>query len=340
MFKTALLAVAGVLLSCGMAEASTCSGYTYSFSPNTPADAAAVNGNFNYILNCANNQLAPIASPSFTGNVGIGTSSPGYETEVYGPTPWLALNRSSGTGNDAFVLEFGGAPQSYIGLVGTAGALVTGAAVNDVVVRAQGSNILFSTNSGVSAALDITNGGNVGIGTTSPGTTLTVVGDIKVGTSGTNGCVENFAGSALTGTCSSDAALKNFVGNVDGILDRFENLQLVKFYWNGEAAAVYHNSTTVLNTGFIAQAVEKQFPELVTFDKHGYRQLDYTTLSLYGLEATKELKARNDAQSAEIADLKARLDREDHRLARLEARMDVQVTNNSSLDHARYTPTP
>ena len=117
--------------------------------------------------------------------------------------------------------------------------------------------------------------------------------------------MQNFAGTGIAGTCSSDAALKRVKENVSGVLNNFANLQLVKFDWNKKAANVYHNSTAVLNTGYIAKAVERQFPELVSIDDKGYRQIDYTTLSLYGLEAIKELKAVNDKQAVEIADLKS-----------------------------------
>ena len=171
------------------------------------------------------------------------------------------------------------------------------------------------------ARITITGAGGVGIGTTTPAVTLAVVGDARVGTSGTNGCLQNFAGTALAGTCSSDARLKNVVGNVSDVLDKLTSLQLVKFRWNGKAAGIYHDSTTALNTGFLAQAVETQFPELVGIDRLGYRQLDYTTLSLYGIEAIKELKSLDDRQTAQIAFLKSRLDDENQRLAQAEARM-------------------
>jgi hypothetical protein len=181
------------------------------------------------------------------------------------------------------------------------------------------------------------NGGYVGVGTYTPQVELTVAGDIRAGISGTNGCLQNFAGTAIAGTCSSDAALKNVVGDVSDILERFGKLQLVHFRWNTTAGAVYHNSASVLNTGFIAQSVEQQFPELVTFDAHRFRQLDYTSLNLYGLEAIKELKSVVDKQasqiarqSTEIAALKNLLSRSDERLSSLEGRLQNISTANAS----------
>ena len=41
--------------------------------------------------------------------------------------------------------------------------------------------------------------GNVGIGTSAPADKLDVDGDIRVGTSGTNGCLKNNNGGVITG---------------------------------------------------------------------------------------------------------------------------------------------
>ncbi|MCX8513490.1 MAG: tail fiber domain-containing protein [Candidatus Pacebacteria bacterium] len=77
--------------------------------------------------------------------------------------------------------------------------------------------------------LNITGSSNVGIGTTAPSTKLQVNGDIRVGTSGINGCIQNFAGTGLTGTCSSDDRLKTNITEVPSLLDRFSKLRLVNY---------------------------------------------------------------------------------------------------------------
>jgi hypothetical protein len=179
--------------------------------------------------------------------------------------------------------------------------------------------LILGTNN--AAQLTITNAGAVGIGTLSPASRLTVLGDIQVGTSGTNGCLKNFSGGLIAGSCSSDGALKAVVGDVTRVLERLTNLQLVRFRWNATAEKIYHDKAGALNTGFIAQSVEVQFPELVSIDTHGYRQLDYTTLILYGLEATKELAARIKSQESEIAALRGQVSQEASNNARLNARL-------------------
>jgi len=81
---------------------------------------------------------------------------------------------------------------------------------------AQGTSIHFNlTATGTNTPttrMTIMPDGNVGIGTFTDIPTITdklqVSGDIRMGTSGTNGCLKNFAGTGLIGTCSSDRRFK------------------------------------------------------------------------------------------------------------------------------------
>src|SRR5262245_28523481 len=71
-----LLVIAAVVLLNPAARATTCSPYPYpNLSNGTPADATQVKANFDSIMTCANSSLAPLASPSFTGNIGINVSA-------------------------------------------------------------------------------------------------------------------------------------------------------------------------------------------------------------------------------------------------------------------------
>ncbi|MGN6150336.1 MAG: tail fiber domain-containing protein [Rhizomicrobium sp.] len=274
----------------------------------------------------------------FAGNVGIGTNSP---IAVAGGTPALLQLAGSGALASEIVLSTNStAASADIGEIdfattGTSAAEKRSALIYSQLTSASGSavsgNLVFDTNNAgaISQVVVMTSTARVGVGTSSPAVKLAVVGDIRVGTSGTNGCLQNFAGTALTGTCSSDAALKTVRSEVTGVLNKFSELRLVRFNWNNTAAQVFHDSTDVINTGFIAQDVAKQFPELVSLDAKGYRQLDYSTLSLYGLEAIKELKAKNDQQAEEIANLKTRLSLQDQRLSEIERRIGGRSADNN-----------
>jgi hypothetical protein len=66
------------------AQAANCGAYMYTLTNGTVADANQVMSNFNNILSCANSNLAPLAGPHFTGNVGIGNNSPVYQVDVIG----------------------------------------------------------------------------------------------------------------------------------------------------------------------------------------------------------------------------------------------------------------
>jgi hypothetical protein len=148
---------------------------------------------------------------------------------------------------------------------------------------------------------------NVGINTTAPDTRLQVVGDIKVGTSGTNGCVKNFAGTGLIGTCSSDLRLKANVAPFEPMLDRVARLRPVRFTWKAAEFPEYHFGAGI-SSGLIAQDVEQVFPELVATDERGFKMVNYSELPYLTLAAVKELKAGNDSLRVENDELRTRVE--------------------------------
>ena len=133
----------------------------------------------------------------------------------------------------------------------------------------------------------------VGIGTSTPLDKLQVFGDIRVGTTGSNGCIKNYAGTGLTGTCSSDERLKgNIVDFSEGYLDKLINLRVISYNWNDTAKDLNKVDTSVTNYGLLAQNVEQNFPELVSTDSNGYKQVDYSRLPLYLLKSIQELSKK------------------------------------------------
>jgi hypothetical protein len=70
-----------------------CTSYPDPLTNGTTADASQVTSDFTYLAGC----LAPVASPSFTGNVGIGVSSPVAQLEIGGnqsSTSWTTAGLS------------------------------------------------------------------------------------------------------------------------------------------------------------------------------------------------------------------------------------------------------
>ncbi|HET9830604.1 MAG TPA: tail fiber domain-containing protein, partial [Vicinamibacterales bacterium] len=60
---------------------------------------------------------------------------------------------------------------------------------------------------------------------------LQVFGDIRVGTTGTNGCLKNFGAGVIGGTCVSDRRFKRNITPFGPVLDRVTALQPVHFDW-------------------------------------------------------------------------------------------------------------
>ena len=119
-------------------------------------------------------------------------------------------------------------------------------------------------------------GGNVGIGTTSPGEILDVNGTVQ----------------ATSFNATSDARLKDNIVPLNNPLLKIVQLQGVNFTWKKE-------DTNIINAGLIAQDIEKVIPEVVTTQNNEMQQksVNYNGLIPYLIESVKTL-------SNEIEDLK------------------------------------
>ena len=104
-----------------------------------------------------------------SGNVGIGTSSPGNKLDVQGSN--VIVNSKASSGYASFLVD---------GATGSAGYYffkING--VETARIASDASNvILFATGSSASERMRIDNSGNVGIGTATIGSKLTVNGDV------------------------------------------------------------------------------------------------------------------------------------------------------------------
>jgi hypothetical protein len=176
---------------------------------------------------------------------------------------------------------------------------------------------------------------NVGIGTPTPAVTLQVVGDIRVGTSGTNGCLQNFSGSPLSGSCSSDARLKTDIQPFSSLLDKVARLQPVHYHWRVTEHPEYHFGSALIS-GLVAQDVEKVFPDMVSEDARGFKTVNYSELPFLLLESVRELKAENDDLRAQIKSHEASAAKDDeiaelrHEIAELRA----LVTHSAEKDNS------
>jgi hypothetical protein len=135
---------------------------------------------------------------------------------------------------------------------------------------------------------------------------LYVSGDIRIGTStNSSGCLQGFGGSTLAGVCSSDQNLKTNITDIGNVLDKFQALRVVNFNWNSLANNLYGNDVNTINTGYVAQNVESLFPELITTNQEGYKQVNYSALGLYAVEGVKELSVAATQASSTLSALGA-----------------------------------
>jgi hypothetical protein len=254
-----------------------------------------------------------------TGKVGINNSSPALKLDI--------------KGTDAAVASSGSSENGALRL----GANGTNLVLDAGVYSGSGTYSWIQSRNRSDYTSEFTlalnpQGGNVGIGTTTPDfsdfsassrgldiSPSTGHGTIRLSEGGTsyhsylsqvgiNLYLENEApgnviivasggsctmtGAASGGTCFSDARLKTVTGSVSDTLSGLATLDLVNYHWNEKGAAELHASSTMKLTGFLAQQVEAVFPELVHEDKSGYKTLDYGTLSMYGIVAIKDLNLK------------------------------------------------
>ena len=104
---------------------------------------------------------------------------------------------------------------------------------------------------------------------------------------------------------SSDSRLKTNVNGISSALDKVVKLRGVTFNWDSSKKP---SADKKLQYGFIAQEVEKIFPELVTTDSEGFKSLNYIGIVPVLTEAVKELKAENDELKSTIQDLVKRIE--------------------------------
>ena len=136
---------------------------------------------------------------------------------------------------------------------------------------------------------------------------LEVFGDIRVGTSGSNGCIKNFAGTGIIGTCASDRRSSRTSRRSVRCLTQLAALQPVHYFWRAADFPQQHFGDSRAY-GLIAQDVEEVLPELVVTDEDGFKAVDYTKLPLLTIQAVKELKAENEELKAGNEALKQRVD--------------------------------
>lgn len=125
-------------------------------------------------------------------------------------------------------------------------------------------------------------------------------------------------GGTVTASCGvlvcSDARYKKNINPLQNALISLTRLNGVRYDWRKEEFPErnFGNNNQI---GFIAQDIEKIFPEMVFTDEKGFKAVDYARLTPVLVEAIKELKQAND-------ELKAKNERLEAGNQKLESRVD------------------
>lgn len=141
-------------------------------------------------------------------------------------------------------------------------------------------------------------GGNVGIGTTTPGQKLVVVGNARITgvTSGAYASDLNLTADGTLTTSASDIRLKeNLVAISTSTLDKLTQLKAYSFNW-------ITDPTHRTDIGLIAQDVEMLFPELVFTNKSdGYKGVNYSRLAVLAIEGLQEQQKLIGAYTVDVS---------------------------------------
>ncbi len=267
------------------------------------------------------NSTGDIGANSITatraGDVGIGTANPSRRLHVSGAMTVgdhetgvgrLFVRTSGTTNNDGFVLGNAGFSASARWWIDASGAQrIDNGALADKPISINGAGT-----------------GNVGIGTATPGMKLDVNGDIRVANA-SKLYVGAIAVCDNTGCLSpSDARYKENIAPLENSLENILKIQGVGYDWGDKRA--FNDKRQI---GFIAQDLEKVYPEVVkTDEKTGMKSVMYDKLVAPLVEALKTLHDRVLGIERRIAGDKAAVDA---KVRRIESENDDLKSENKAL---------
>jgi hypothetical protein len=231
------------------------------------------------------------------GGVGINSTNPETQLHVSGPSG--ASIRITGPGGNGNTVSFD--LSTYDATTNAPAARIQATDNNysddlDIMTKISGA----SNNALVSRLHITSSSGDVGIGTTSPDSLLTV-----------NGTADKPGGGSWT--TFSDARLKNIGAKFTRGLEALDEIQPVHYHYKADNPLKLPSNLDYV--GVVAQQLQSAVPEAVERNKDGYLTINNDPVFWTMVNAIKELNQKWESEAkkrdAEIAKLKERADKVD-----------------------------
>jgi hypothetical protein len=125
-----------------------------------------------------------------------------------------------------------------------------------------------------------------------------------------SGTSANFSSCVVAAnlSCPSDLRYKKNILPIENSLSNILKINGVRYDWKQEEFPEKQFSDKN-QIGFIAQEIEKIFPEMVFTDEKGFKSVDYARLTPVLVEAIKELNLKNEKLEIKNQKLESRLDK-------------------------------
>lgn len=226
-----------------------------------------------------------------TGNVGIGNSSPSGLLEVSSAGSSYLLINPAGQRYNIGDLNLAGNGSRLLINDGTQEVYLQGNTRIDLQARtgtfgdsnAVGNSTVFTVDDPNTRFTFI--GGNVGIGTATPGSQLHTTGSVRFANFGAGAATFDASGNISS---VSDERLKNIQGGFKTSVERLKLVEPILYKWKKESGM----ETEHVYAGFSAQNIQKAIPEASGQNGKGYLSIQDRALLAVVINAIKDLDAR------------------------------------------------